>query len=194
MTVRPNYCKGVIIAHGKSELLLAEHIKSNLHLNIGIYSSKNGKENIQINSLMTVLNNNIFKNKRGLRQKYFIEEKNRKYVNFFVMPIMDLDDADEKNIEKYKNREMFKDHWLYDYIIPIWNDRNLDKVLYDLKIIREMPDDKEKGKVYEEVFPTNDGQVYIEKVNGLMKKFESTDKTNMNVFVRKCLDNVDKFE
>ena len=28
MEKRLNYCKGVVIAHGKSELLLAEHIKS----------------------------------------------------------------------------------------------------------------------------------------------------------------------
>lgn len=48
MVRKPNYCKGIIIAHGKCELLLAEHIKSNLHLNIGIYSLKNGQLSIQI--------------------------------------------------------------------------------------------------------------------------------------------------
>ena len=42
MEKRLNYCKGVVIAHGKSELLLAEHIKSNLHLPIEIYLLKNG--------------------------------------------------------------------------------------------------------------------------------------------------------
>ena len=34
MMRKPNYCKGIVIVHGKSELLLAEHIKSNLHLPI----------------------------------------------------------------------------------------------------------------------------------------------------------------
>ena len=100
MVRKPNYCKGVIIVHGKSELLLAEHIKSNLHLNIGIYSLENGRTSIQIDSLMTILGNTIFKNKNKLKKEYIIEEKNKELVNFFVMPIMDLDDTKEEKIKK----------------------------------------------------------------------------------------------
>ena len=188
MVRKPNYCKGIIIAHGKSELLLAEHIKSNLHLPIEIYSLKNGKTSIQIDSLMTILGNNDFKNKSKLKQKYIIEENNKKFINFFIMPIMDLDDTTEEKIKKYKNGEMFKNHWLSPYIIPIWNDINLDHVLYDLKLISKLPNDKEKGKVYEELFPKNTGQADLEQVNKLLKYFESTTKTNMNIFIEKCLE------
>lgn len=189
MVRKPNYCKGVIIVHGKSELLLAEHIKSNLHLNIGIYSLENGRASIQIDSLMTILGNTIFKNKNKLKKEYIIEEKNKELVNFFIMPIMDLDDTTEEKIKKYKNGEMFKNHWLSPYIIPIWNDINLDHVLYDLKLISKLPNDKEKGKVYEELFPKNTGQADLEQVNKLLKYFESTTKTNMNIFIEKCLEN-----
>ena len=194
MVRKPNYCKGIIIAHGKSELLLAEHIKSNLHLPIEIYSLKNGKTSIQIDSLMTVLGNNDFKNKSKLKQKYIIEEKNKKFINFFIMPIMDLDDTIEEKIKKYKNGEMFKNHWLSPYIIPIWNDINLDHVLYDLKLISKLPNDKEKGKVYEELFPKNTGQADLEQVNKLLKYFESTTKTNMNIFIEKCLESLQTFK
>ena len=194
MVRKPNYCKGIIIAHGKSELLLAEHIKSNLHLHIEIYSLKNGKTSIQIDSLMTILGNNDFKNKSKLKQKYIIEEKNKKFINFFIMPIMDLDDTTEEKIKKYKNGEMFKNHWLSPYIIPIWNDINLDHVLYDLKLISKLPNDKEKGKVYEELFPKNTGQADLEQVNKLLKYFESTEKTNMNIFVEKCLESLQTFK
>lgn len=194
MVRKPNYCKGIIIAHGKSELLLAEHIKSNLHLPIEIYSLKNGKTSIQIDSLMTILGNNDFKNKSKLKQKYIIEEKNKKFINFFIMPIMDLDDTTEKKIKKYKNGEMFKNHWLSPYIIPIWNDINLDHVLYDLKLISKLPNDKEKGKVYEELFPKNTGQADLEQVNKLLKYFESTTKTNMNIFIEKCLESLQTFK
>ncbi|MEE1379825.1 MAG: hypothetical protein U0K52_05315 [Clostridia bacterium] len=194
MVRKPNYCKGIIIAHGKSELLLAEHIKSNLHLPIEIYSLKNGKTSIQIDSLMTILGNNDFKNKSKLKQKYIIEEKNKKFINFFIMPIMDLDDTTEEKIKKYKNGEMFKNHWLSPYIIPIWNDINLDHVLYDLKLISKLPNDKEKGKVYEELFPKNTGQADLEQVNKLLKYFESTEKTNMNIFVEKCLESLQTFK
>lgn len=194
MVRKPNYCKGIIIAHGKSELLLAEHIKSNLHLPIEIYSLKNGKTSIQIDSLMTILGNNDLKNKSKLKQKYIIEEKNKKFINFFIMPIMDLDDTTEEKIKKYKNGEMFKNHWLSPYIIPIWNDINLDHVLYDLKLISKLPNDKEKGKVYEELFPKNTGQADLEQVNKLLKYFESTEKTNMNIFVEKCLESLQTFK
>lgn len=194
MVRKPNYCKGIIIAHGKSELLLAEHIKSNLHLPIEIYSLKNGKTSIQIDSLMTILGNNDFKNKSKLKQKYIIEEKNKKFINFFIMPIMDLDDTTEEKIKKYKNGEMFKNHCLSPYIIPIWNDINLDHVLYDLKLISKLPNDKEKGKVYEELFPKNTGQADLEQVNKLLKYFESTEKTNMNIFVEKCLESLQTFK
>lgn len=194
MVRKPNYCKGIIIAHGKSELLLAEHIKSNLHLPIEIYSLKNGKTSIQIDSLMTILGNNDFKNKSKLKQKYIIEEKNKKFINFFIMPIMDLDDTTEEKIKKYKNGEMFKNHWLSPYIIPIWNDINLDHVLYDLKLISKLPNDKEKGKVYEELFPKNTGQADLEQVNKLLKYFESTNKTNMNIFIEKCLESLQTFK
>lgn len=193
MVRKPNYCKGIVIAHGKSELLLAEHIKSNLHLPIEIYSLKNGKTSIQIDSLMTILGNNDFKSKSKLKQKYFIEEKNKKLVNFFVMPIMDLDDTTEEKIEKYKSGEMFRNHWLSSYIVPIWNDTNLDHVLYDLNLISKLPNDKEKGKVYEDIFPKNKGQADLEQVNKLLKYFESTTKTNMDVFIRKCLEGLQKF-
>ena len=194
MVRKPNYCKGIIIAHGKSELLLAEHIKSNLHLPIEIYSLKNGKTSIQIDSLMTILGNNDFKNKSKLKQKYIIEEKNKKFINFFIMPIMDLDDTTEEKIKKYKNGEVFKNHWLSPYIIPIWNDINLDHVLYDLKLISKLPNDKEKGKVYEELFPKNTGQADLEQVNKLLKYFESTTKTNMNIFIEKCLESLQTFK
>ena len=194
MVRKPNYCKGIIIAHGKSELLLAEHIKSNLHLPIEIYSLKNGKTSIQIDSLMTILGNNDFKNKSKLKQKYIIEEKNKKFINFFIMPIMDLDDTTEEKIKKYKNGEMFKNHWLSPYIIPIWNDINLDHVLYDLKLISKLPNDKEKGKVYEELFQKNTGQADLEQVNKLLKYFESTTKTNMNIFIEKCLESLQTFK
>ena len=190
MARKPNYCKGIIIVHGKSEFLLAEHIKSNLHLPLEIYSLRNGKTSIQIDSLMTILGNNDFKSKGKLKQKYIIEEKNKKFVSFFVMPIMDLDDTTKEKIEKYKSGEMFKKHWLSPYIIPIWNDINLDHVLYELKIISKLPNDKEKVKIYEELFPTNKGQADIEQVIKLLKCFETTDKTNMDVFIKKCLENV----
>ena len=187
MVRKPNFCKGVIIVHGKSELLLAEHIKSNLHLPIEIYSQKNGKTSIQIDNLMTILGNNDFKNKTSIRRKYIIEEKDKRFVHFFIMPIMDLDDTTEEKILKYKSREMFKNHWLSQYIIPIWNNKNLDQVLFDLKLIDRIPNDKEKGREYKKLFPVNKGKTEMDNVKILLNKFRKSKNTNMDVFISKCL-------
>ena len=185
-----NYCKGIIIAHGKSEVLLAEHIKSNLHLPIQIYSQNNGKTSIQIDSLMTILGNNIFKNKNLLKKNYIVEEKNKELINFSVMPIMDLDDTTEIGRQRYISKEMFKEHWLNPYIIPIWNKENLDKVLLDLKLIDKLPNNKQKGKIYRDLFPTNRGETDLEQVKKLGELFKKSSKTNMEVLIKNCLDSL----
>lgn len=190
MARKPNYCKGIIIVHGKSELLLAEYIKSNLHLPIEIYAESNGKTSIQIDSLMTVLGNNIFKNKRVFNQKYVVEEEKGILKNFSVMPIMDLDDTSEEKKKKYLSGEMFKNHWLNPYIVPIWNKENLDEVLLDLGLIDKLPNNKEKGKVYRDLFPKNIGKSDKQQVEDLMKIFKKSNKTNMQVFIKKCLDSL----
>lgn len=190
MVRKPNYCKGIVIAHGKSELLLAEHIKSNLHLPIEIYADSNGKMSIQIDSLMTVLGNNIFKNKRAFNKKYIVEEEKGILKNFSLMPLMDLDDTSEDRKQKYISGEMFKNHWLSPYIVPIWNKYNLDEVLLDLKLISKLPNNKEKGKVYRDLFPTNRGESDKKQVEDLMKMFEKSNRTNMQLFIKKCLDSL----
>lgn len=188
--MKPNYCKGVVIVHGKSELLLAEHIKSNLHLPIEIFAQSNGKTSIQIDSLMTVLGNNIFKNKRAFSRKYKVEEEKGILKNFTLMPIMDLDDTCEERKQKYISKEMFKNHWLNPYIVPIWNNGNLDEVLLDLKLIKTLPNKKEKGRVYRSLFPMNKEESDKQQVQNLMKTFDKSKKTNMEVFIKKCLDSL----
>lgn len=187
-----NYKKGIIIAHGDSEVRLARHIKSNLHLPIEIYSKDNGKHSIQINGLMKHLNNEIFQTETKLLKKYLIEQKEGKLINFFVMPIMDLDDCGEKEQKEYTTKEMFKNHWLYPYIIPIWNTPNLDYVLYNLKLIDRIPKDDEKGIIYSKLFPINHKETDIEQIKELQKLFEKSTQTNMEEFTKKCLECVEK--
>ena len=78
------------------------------------------------------------------------------------MPIMDLDDTNEERKQKYISGEMLKNHWLSPYIVPVWNKENLDEVLLDLKLIDKLPNDREKGKIYRNLFPTNKGETDIE--------------------------------
>lgn len=186
-----SYNRGIVISHGKSEYLFANHIKSNLHLPIKPYAENNGKTSIQINSLMKVLNNKIFVNKRNFKKVYSnVEEIDGKFQNFFVMPIMDLDDSSDEDIEKYKSGEMFCGHWLSPYIIPIWNDKNFDCVLLELGLINRMPSDREKGKMYRSLFPVNQGATDKEHVEELLSKFSCSSRTNMDIFLKRCLENL----
>ena len=101
---------------------------------------------------------------------------------------MDLDDTTKEKIKEYISGDMFKYHWLSPYIIPIWNNLNLDDVLLNLDLIGKLPNDREKGKVYRELFPTNRGETDIEQVENLMEEFKKSNKTNMEIFVQKCLE------
>lgn len=185
-----NYCKAVVIAHGKTELLLANYIKSNLHLPIEVFARDNGRTSIQINSLMSVLTTGYFKTKRSLMSQYAIETEKNEIQHFHIFPIMDLDDCNEEKKMSYVTGSMFNAHWLSTHIIPIWNQNNIDEVLFELGLIPELPNHKEKGKVYSKIFPIHRGQPDIEQIKELKEKCEISSKTNLNVFLEDCLSHV----
>ncbi len=182
------------MVHGRSEYLLVEHIKSNLHLPIEIYAAKNGKMSIQIDGLKTILRNSIFKNKKALKAGYILEEENGVFHNFFVMPVMDLDDTSDEKKKLYRTGELFQNHWLSPYITPIWNEPNLDTVLYEQKIIQKIPNAKEKGKMYREILPPHTGETDIKRVEELRKIFAKSNKTNMEIMLQRCLDTVQEIK
>ena len=51
---------------------------------------------------------------------------------------MDVDEPEltKEIIDNYKNKTMFKEFDYYDYIVPIYNDKNLDDVL--IKMLKGM--------------------------------------------------------
>ena len=113
--------------------------------------------------------------------------------NSFVEKLKGIDDELNTTYEKkkkYLSGEMFKNHWLNPYIVPIWNKENLDEVLLDLGLIDKLPNNKEKGKVYRDLFPKNIGKSDKQQVEDLMKIFKKSNKTNMQVFIKKCLDSL----
>jgi len=94
---------------------------------------------------------------------------------------MDLDDTSEKQTENFKNKKMFKEHWAYDNIVPIWNIPNLDSVMLELGIIDRLPNYKEKGVVYNDSFPKReDGKSDIEKIKQLRDMCKKNKNTNLD--------------
>lgn len=190
---RLNYTCAIVIVHGKSEKQICQYIKNKLRLKIEIYSDKQGEKAIQITSLKNTLNNKIFKSMKTLTNMYEDIEFDGKVIqkDFKIFIIMDTDDCTDKQKEDFINKEMFRGHWAYDYIVPIYNIPELETVLEKAKVPFKMAGVKRK-KEYIKLFPTDakyekNDEVQIEELSRKLKKLNNT---NFDVFFEFCLDKV----
>lgn len=187
-----NYLKAVIIVHGKSEKQICDFVKQQLRLKIDIVSDKKGEKAIQITSLKNILNNKIFGKKASFLKQYpdveLDEDEKEISNNFKVFIIMDTDDCTEEQKEKFILKEMFKGHWAYDYIVPIFNSPQLESVLTKAKVPFEKKGNKRK-KEYVKIFPTDEKykKSDVIQINELSEKLRKIKETNMEEFLDFCL-------
>lgn len=195
----PCYLKAIVIVHGKSEKQICDFIKSNLRLKMEVISDKKGEKSIQITSLMDILNDSRFRSFDNF-VKYFddveivLEKKKRRLSpDFKIFTIMDTDDCKPKEKEEqikqeYINKTMFKNHWTYDYIVPIYNNPQLENVLVKAKIPFEKKGDDRK-KEYIRIFPTSSKYTICEEaeLKRFSEKLRLVKDTNMDEFIEFCL-------
>lgn len=107
--INGNYTKAIVVCHGKSEKLIAEYLKTNLHLNIVICAKDKGEHSIQITSLYNFLKNKVLSEKSDILKKCILnlDKKNKKIMDFNIFTIMDTDDCSEEQREEYKNGNIF---------------------------------------------------------------------------------------
>lgn len=191
-----NYTKAVVIVHGKSEKQICQYIKNKLRLKMEIYSDKNGEKAIQITSLKNTLNNKIFKSYRNFIKIYEDVElsSDGKSINnnFKLFIIMDTDDCSAEQKQNFINKEMFKEHWAYNYIVPIYNIPKLESVLEQANIPFKKTGDKRK-KEYIKLFPTDSkyektDEIQIQELLNTLKKQKNT---NLYEFLDFCLKSSD---
>lgn len=194
MAFKSNYVNGVVICHGKSELNMTRFISSNLHLNVKPYARDGGKHSIQITALNSVLGAKPFNKLSSFLEEYPVETtgktKNRKLVNFKLFIIMDTDDCTDRQREDYLSKDMFKDHWLYDYIVPVANIPSLEDVLVESGKMPKKIRDDEKGAYYTKVFPINAKPLSndtLKEVQTLRQFIEKSKHSNLNDFIDYCL-------
>ena len=177
-----SYIKAVVICHGKSEKQIAEFIKNKSRLRIDIDSKNNGKNSIQITSLIRFLNSRKYKSEKDFLNFYKndLDELND---NFKIFTIMDTDDCREKQKKEYLNKAMFKNHPLEKYIVPIANSPELESVLVQsgIKFSNKGIDRK---KEYGRIFSSFTRKDY-EQLEINLRKCPST---NMNEFIEFCLN------
>ena len=176
------------IIHGKSELLMCSSVKSNLKIKHEIHAKDKGRHSIQVNSVMQELNSTKFNmSLKDFSEKYDIsyDSKSKKLVNFKLFIIMDLDDCTQEKAEHFKNKSMFYEHILYEYIVPIYNDPNLEKTIHDLGININK---KEKVKDYIKIFPTNKGDLDIHMAEEFAEKLNKKCKSsNLGLYFDYCV-------
>jgi len=189
-----HYIKGVVICHGKSELCMTRYISTNLHLRIKPYARDKGESSIQITALDSVLKHAPFNNINSFLKEYDVETvgkgKRKTLKDFRLFIIMDTDDCSDKQKCAYISKEIFLGHWLYDYIVPIYDIPNLESVLSKAKVLTKKISNSEKGTYYQTIFPINSKPLSddtLTEVKTLKRKIQPVKETNLTEFIDYCI-------
>ena len=180
----------IVVVHGDSEKIIAEHIKSNLRLNFHIHP---GKTSIQINGLMKELNAH-FPNVNSLRRhpQLVLNIQKNTIHDFKIFTLMDTDDCSEETCQKYMDRTLFDRYALKEYVVPIYTTPDLEHVFYASHLIPRIFKEDEKVDGYRRCFPkiSPPFDELKSKEDELIKKAEAlrrNSKTNFDVFIDYCL-------
>lgn len=192
---KPYYLKSVVIVHGKSEKQICDYIKSNLRLRMEIISKEKGEKSIQINSIKHILSDFRFKSFDAFISFFddveIIKDNKEKRLSmdFKIFIIMDTDDCTEIEKQRFISKEMFKKHWAYEYIVPIYDSPDLENVMVKAGIKFEKKGAERKTE-YIKIFPTE--KKYKVKEGVELKEFaenlRKVKETNMDIFVEFCLN------
>lgn len=188
-----NYTKCAVIVHGKSELALVKYIYTNLHLPVKIIAKDKGRESIQINGLLDYLNKKQFRTLKEFANQYSVEydHKARSLKNFKLFTIMDTDDCTEAVKRNYISGALFEGHPLKEYIVPVYNDSNLEDVMIKAGIMVKKIPDAQKATYYTKIFPINTESLSIDTLNQVRtfaKKIKDIKETNMLQFIEYCFE------
>lgn len=190
-----NYTRCAVIVHGKSEYSLVRYIYTNLHLPVKVIAKDKGKSSIQINGLKNMLSKKPFKSLKEMANEYAIEydKKSKSLKNFKLFIIMDTDDCDDDTKRKYISGELFKGHPLEDYIVPIYNNSNLEDVMLKAGIMVKRIEDSQKGTYYSRIFPINTDPISADTLNQVRlfaSKLNGIKETNMLCFIEYCFGQI----
>lgn len=184
------YTCAVIVVHGKTEEKFAKYLSLALRVNIHIIKDTTS---IQVNGLINKMNSK-FKTLEDLKKMCMLDVHKKEIKNSFrIFTIMDLDDCEESEKNSYKNKRMFDNYKFKDYIVPIYNDGNIEEVFYDAKIYDTIPHDSEKLNAFDKAFPSKNGRPEIINVEELNKKLKNSNKTNMDIMLEYLLEDAKKY-
>ena len=171
--------KVITIVHGQSEYVLCSHVKSNLRIKHEIIYRDKGKTSIQVNGLVDLLSRDRrLKSRNSLKREF----PDIDLENFKLFIIMDVDDCNSVTKEKFKNKELFKDFWLYPHIVPIYNEPKLEKTMEDIGITIQ------HKKEYITIFPTSHGDLDLDIAKDFYEKLKTSRHSNLHEYVKFCVE------
>lgn len=80
-----------------------------------------------------------------------------------------------------------------DYIVPLYNIKNLEDVMIKADIMVKRIRDSEKGTYYSRIFPINTEPISIDTLNQVRmfaKKIKAVRQTNMLEFIEYCFEQI----
>ena len=195
---KPCYLKAVVIVHGRSEKQICEYIKSNLRLRMEIVGKEKGEKSIQINSLKHILGDYRFNSFKSFVSFFDdvevikVKKEKRLSSEFKIFIIMDTDDCTESEKQRFISKEMFRKHWAYEYIVPIYDSPDLENVMVKAGI-KFQKKGVERKKEYIKIFPTDKKYKVGEGVElqKFAKDLKKVKDTNLDIFIDYCL-NIEK--
>ena len=176
----------VVIAHGKSEMIMANAMKRTLRLQITVFNPYNGEQDVAIGNVLEVMENNGFHDEHALHRKYpeldYSMRGKPSMPDLKIFPILDIDSYG-KSKKTYVTGNMFKDCPFADRITPIFNDPNLDTVMKELGFDINAYDGKKVSSYHDIVDGMRpDGYLDIAmRMKGMSKM------TNLHLFIETCL-------
>ncbi|AGI47126.1 hypothetical protein TALC_00111 [Thermoplasmatales archaeon BRNA1] len=176
----------VVIAHGKSEMILAKSMRRALRLPIEVFNPFNGEHDIAIGNILEVMEEYGFHDDLSLHKMFdglqYSPKGRPPMKNLAVFPILDID-AYRKEKKAYSTGNMFRDSAFADRIHPIFNDTDLDTVLqslgYDISTGGAV-----KTTSYHNVFDSMTAEGYLQLSEQLKTVPENS---NMHIFIDFCL-------
>lgn len=172
-------CRTIVIAHGKSEVIIARNLASRMRFNLEVYSNDRGERAIKLEHIERILKDPPFDSERSLRDAYptmdFEPRKDPHMPELAIFPIIDRE-ADDVRSGSYLSGDMFKDSPFHGRIHPILNMDTLEMVMEDCGY----GPISDKVQFYQRTFSTID-------VRDFYGRLRECRITNMDEFVYHCM-------
>lgn len=167
----------VIIAHGKTEKLLFEWIRSELKTNV-VIDTPNGDNTVSMYGIRDVLMRSEYRDHSALHKKFKDLDytrgrggKGSTIPGLTIFPVLDVD-GDRQIFKSYKSGDLLRSTPLGRHVVAIYNNPNLESVL----------DESGYGRV---AHSTDAFQSFLDKqdVDDFRKRVASCSSTNMEILI-----------